>query len=101
MSSLTRTILQANLPDVDFVNSGITVADTRAFRTANSIYPSGDVQGFAAGGVIAVAAGKQDIEVASGSIAISAQGTAASGGSGTAFVTAQPTIVMNKIIKAH
>lgn len=96
----TVTISQAQLPNVSFTNSSIAASDDRIFRTANALFPSGAVQGFAAGATIGVTAAKQTIEVASGSLTISNQGSAASGGSGDPVSVVQPTGIRNKIIYA-
>lgn len=99
--SQSKTIAQTNLPIVSFVNSGIAVSDTRAFRTDIAVLKAGAATAPGAGGITAAATSKADIEVASGAIAISAQGTAASGGAGTALDIMPPSIVLAYIIKAH
>lgn len=53
----------------------VGISDTRTWATSNSIYPTGGVQGFAAGAVIAVAAAAQAVTATGGSISGSFTGT--------------------------
>lgn len=91
-----RSILQANFPNVNFTVSGISLSDpghshpiTLTSDGLNNFVNVGSNSGV----------GSAATEVATTGITIASQGTAASGGSGTALTTVQPTIVVNKIIK--
>lgn len=94
----TQSILQANLPNVNFAVSGITLNDPGHVHTISQI---ATVDGGGVTKVVAQGVGGSGTSVASNTtgITISAQGNAASGGSGTALVTTQPTGITNYIIK--
>lgn len=84
------TVLQANLPVVNFTNSGITLLDGTTFSLG---YTYGN---FAAGGTTAIAVLQENTGSIvtvhkTGSISLSAQGVAASGGSATAVNKMPPT----------
>lgn len=92
----SKSILQANLPNVNFTNSGITLNDPSHFHQvpiqASSIYGTGSTPGMAPGG------NTNSVSNTTG-ITISAQGHAASGGSGTALSVVPPSITMNYMVK--
>lgn len=92
-----KTFAQANLPNVNFFNSGITVADTRVFNVT-ALGPGG-VGGPVAGAVTSGAPSALAVTVASGAISISAQGQAVSGGSGTPLDVLNPIMLLNIYIK--
>lgn len=92
----TQSVLQANLPNISFTVSGITLNDPGHLHTYNG--PSASQ----ASGPGAVSAGSSALSTTSATtgITISSQGSAASGGSGTALITMPPAFIMNKIIFA-
>lgn len=94
--SITGTIAQANLPNVNFVISGITLNDPGHYHVFSTgiAYASGGANWNYGPAVNYV---NQNSPTATTGITISNQGTAASGGSGTGFFP--PYAVMNKIIK--
>jgi microcystin-dependent protein len=93
-----HSVLQANLPNVNFTHSGTTLNDpqhshtfsTAANASVGAIPKAGDSSVTNTGTTAAASTG----------ITVSAQGSAASGGSGTPLATIQPTLVINKIIYA-
>lgn len=101
LGAATVSILQANLPNVSFTVSGITLSDTRTWGTPASALNnnSGSPAGSLSVGATIFAA-SQAVTVTGGALTVSSQGSAASGGSGTGLSVVQPTIVMNKIIFA-
>lgn len=99
------TIAQANLPNVNFTNSGITLGDTGHTHgvgsSASFITDEANFAGLSlsAGGNI----GKRSATNSSTTgMTVSAQGSAASGGSGSALTPAivQPTMVINVMMRA-
>lgn len=87
----SKTILQTNLPDVDFTITATTDSGGTIARTQN-------------GAFTAVAGGSTALAIPSGQSAaddVSVTGTAASGGSGTAMSIAivQPSAALNVMIK--
>jgi microcystin-dependent protein len=109
------TITQAQLPSCTFANSGISVGETphRHFefstdQNVNTTLTNANrpqVAGFFGGdGATNNAAGTADCTIglssaATAGVTITAQGSAASGGSGAAHNNVQPTIILNYIIK--
>lgn len=89
------TIAQANLPNVAFTVSGIALSDlghnTTGLQTVNV--------GSGAGSNALQAGGGGHVGPDTTGITIASQGTAASGGSGTALGTMPPSIVIPYIIK--
>lgn len=100
----TFTIAQANLPNVAFTVSGIALNDPGHFHdlraedsTANATFVA--VREFispANAGLVDVSPGTK---VSTTGITVSSQGTAASGGSGTALALAQVGIAVQYVIK--
>lgn len=84
----TVTILQANLPNVNFA-----VTDNRTWKTDNTIYGSGATGARGAGTEFSVTPIQQPVSPSG------AAPTAASGGSGTAVDKVQPTLVVNHLIR--
>lgn len=82
------TILQANLPNVNF-----TVTDNRTWKTNNTIYSTGASGARGAGAEFSLNPAQQDVSPTG------AAPTAASGGSGTAITKVQPTIATNYLIR--
>lgn len=103
------TIAQANLPNVNFTNSGISIsAIAMAASTSTAAAPGntvtwGNGSGISGSGVsnnsIYGTTANTALEAAAISSSVTAQGSAASGGSGTAISLVQPTITLNYIIK--
>lgn len=98
--SNTKTIAQANLPNVNFTISGITLNDpghSHGLTSGSQIWHLGTGGGAGGGG----SSGTQDVTVniATTGITISNQGSAASGGSGTGLSVTQPGIAVNYVIK--
>jgi len=96
------TILQANLPNVNFTVSGITLNDPgHSHAGVGGSYfmssLSGTLNSPTSGTDVAL---KLFTNSATTGITISSQGVAASGGSGTAFSTLPPLQIRNKIIFA-
>lgn len=106
------TLSQANLPNVSFTNSGITVSTptgtisgtgTAAVTGGGSIITSSGTGANLTGGggvygqnAVTIAGSSYSFSGAAQSIG---QGSAASGGSGTALSVLQPTLTVNYIIK--
>ncbi len=97
----THSIVQANLPNVNFTVSGITAAITNGDVTipvksngASSGAGASSAQGSVDGGTNSLAANSGTIGVN-----ITAQGSAASGGSGTAFNTLPPAIILPFLVR--
>lgn len=116
--SKNATIAQAHLPAVNFVNSGITLNDPGHFHfianadASNTPMSGGsgptqtlDSSGFGGGdgstnlSVTTTPADRGLSQTKTTGITISAQGTAASGGSGTGLPLAQVGIAVNYVIK--
>jgi hypothetical protein len=91
----TQTIGQTNLPSVNFANSGITLSDPGHLHVGQAL-TSGHV---GATGGSNVGNANTNTGSSTTGITISAQGSAASGGSGTALSDTQPTGITNYIIK--
>jgi hypothetical protein len=96
-----QTILQANLPNVNFTNSGITLNDPQhlhAFGASLAVF------GFAAnggsGGDASSGANKTQTLSASTGITVSSQGHAASGGSDDPLTTTQPSLAVGMLVRA-
>jgi len=94
------TLLQANLPNVNFTNSGITVGIGTLSGGTVTALGAGGVGGPSAGAVTEAAPSGKTVTL-TGSPAITAQGSAASGGSGTAISRIAPSRICNVIVKAH
>lgn len=97
----TVALVQANLPNVSFTNSGIAAAITNG-TVAVPAQISG-ISGIAGGvGVQGVSSANSSIGANSGAVGVSitSQGSASSGGSGTAINKLPPGIVCNSIIYA-
>jgi len=108
----THTILQTNLPNVNFTNSGITVgigtisvalqANGAAGNTAD---PNGKTLGAFSGSILGYNSNAADRQMSASSIgvggspSITAQGSAASGGSGTALTIMPPALVLPFILR--
>lgn len=97
----TVTLVRANLPNVTFTNSGIAISDTRTWTTPGTAVnnSSGAALGSLNPGA-AIFIAPQAVTVSSGTITVSSQGTAASGGSDTPISVVQPGLVQNFIIYA-
>lgn len=99
----TSAILQANLPAVNFAVSGITLnngAVTATAHISNSGTITGATSAFELNGGSTTNDLVADTNLSIGTnVTVSAQGTAASGGSGTPLSVVQPTIATNFIIK--
>lgn len=96
----TVTLSQGNLPNVNFTVSGITLTNGTfqaggiSFGVNYSLPPSGGTSSY-------VTSGSNQFPLNSTSnVTVASQGTAASGGSGTAVNKVQPTIITNYIIFA-
>lgn len=105
--TISPTIAQANLPNVNFTVSGITLSNPSllingAGATGGCLLASGCTAG-AQSDFVVTNVGSTSIGQVTSSVTVSAQGSAASGGSGTAlastFTTVQPSITMDYIIK--
>jgi microcystin-dependent protein len=101
--SQTGTIAQANLPNVNFTISGITLNDPQHTHVLNNasnvICTNGNGANVSGGGGSYGQSASLTIALASTGITISNQGHAASGGSGTAISLLQPVGITNYIIK--
>lgn len=93
------TIAQGNLPNVNFTVSGITLGDTTAytFGYSNGTFAAG--AGTAVVSLVNSGGGATITPTKTGAVTVSAQGTAASGGSGTAFNTIAPVMLFTIYIK--
>lgn len=95
------TIAQANLPNVNFTVSGITLGDTVAytFGFSNGSYTAGGVPGVAS--VVNSGGGGTVTPVKTGGVTISStpQGVAASGGAGTATNKMPPVMLFTIYLK--
>lgn len=90
----TKPILQTNLPNVNFTNSGITGGSTLNFTYfAGGGTPPGGV-----GAIVTTSSTTGSLSIA-GSVSGLTQGSAASGGSGTELAIVQPTIAVKYIVK--
>lgn len=98
--SQTQTILQANLPNVNFPVGGINITATPSFNytpTVGGTIPSGSTNVITSG--TNVDSGTGAAAGLSVNLNIISQGSAASGGTGTALSVVQPSSVSNYIIK--
>ena len=95
----TQTILQTNLPSVNFTNSGIALSDPGHHHAPLQGVFITNTGGLGLFGSSATANTSATTATSTTGITISAQGTAASGGSGTAISDTQPTGITNYIIK--
>lgn len=95
------TIAQANLPNVNFTVSGITLNDTGHLHSFNLDFAAVGTSNIPPGAASGTVSSTANTNTATTGITISSQGHAASGGSGTAItvVTTQPTGITNFIIK--
>lgn len=91
--SQNGTILQANLPNVNFV---VAAGQTVSVSTVSTLGAGG---GAGSTGIPINAANSITTINSTGTGTVTSTGTAASGGSGTAFKTVQPTIVCNYILR--
>lgn len=89
----SEVIAQANLPNVNFVNSGITIA------APTGTAPISSSGGTVSAGGTPVMFGTGTTPLTLGAPAVSAQGVSASGGSGTALPVVPPALVVNWVIK--
>lgn len=103
------TVAQANLPNVSFTNSGIAVTNAPHDHTGtytNSVsgnisyqtfnVPAGSTPLLVAGSGTAVNIGSAS---ATANVSVTAQGSAASGGSGTALNKMPPTLIADCIVR--
>jgi hypothetical protein len=95
------TIAQANLPNVNFPVSGITLSDTRTWGWSK---PGSNAGVTGATDAILQPSGTNTtitdtVTVTGGELAVATQGTAASGGAGTAFNTIAPVMLFTTYIK--
>lgn len=97
----TITILQANLPNVNFTVSGITLNDPGHIHSFNLDFAAVGSSNIPPGAASGAVSSTANTNSATTGITISSQGHAASGGSGTAItvVTTQPTGITNYILK--
>jgi len=95
--SQNETISQAQLPAVNFQNSGITVSNPSTFTVAanNTSISAGSASLYSVNAQPTV---NVTTNVSLGAI-ITNQGHASSGGSGTALTTMPPTFMVNKIVR--
>lgn len=94
----TATIDQANLPNVAFTVSGITL-NTPTHKHTVPIVQSGLQSPIGAGQTPMLAGGSTDTSLVAQATTVATQGTAASGGAGTALTIKPKYIVQTKIIK--
>ncbi len=102
-----ETISQGQLPDVNFTISGITLDDpehthTYTIEGATGTLGTGTTSEASDSGNVMIynsSLNRMVVNAASTGITIASQGVAASGGSGDALVTTQPTGITNFIIK--
>jgi microcystin-dependent protein len=94
--SQSYTFLQANLPAVNFTNSGITLSDPGHTHTTGVLSGSNGI--IQTGGGLFATSGSTGSSTTG--ISISNQGHASSGGSGTPQPLVQPSLVMNLMIYA-
>lgn len=92
----TITILQQNLPSVNFTHSGTTLSDPTHFHTYSAPVVSGSAPAFSGSGFGFTTS---NTSAASTGISVSAQGSAASGGSSTAITTLDPSAAFNVMMK--
>lgn len=106
----STTLAQTNLPNVNFTVSGITLGNNSLLLGGASVNGgcNNAITGHCAGGSAAAYMYSSQASVidttATSNVTVTAQGTAASGGSGTAavsanFATIQPSVTMDYIIK--
>jgi microcystin-dependent protein len=93
-----KAIAQANLPNVSFTNSGITVSSSASTTSVstNNAAGSGNSAIF---DTAATSTGSQNLPVPTITSTVTAQGSAASGGSGTALPTLGPTLLCNIMMR--
>lgn len=94
-----KTVAQANLPSVSFTNSGIAVADNRTWATSAAVLPSGGATAPGAGGITAAATSVVTVTSTGGALSVSNQGSAASGGSGTALNILPPAVLLTAYMR--
>lgn len=85
----TQVLVQANLPNVNFVVASGQTVDVTASRPAGT--HGAGTTGYSING--------NSLEVVASTGTVTSTGTAASGGSGTAFGVVQPTIICNYILR--
>lgn len=95
----TKTVAQANLPNISFTNSGIAVSDTRTWATSSAVLTAGGATAPGAGGITAPATSTVTVTTTGGALSVSNQGSAASGGSGTALDVINPAMLLTFYIK--
>lgn len=93
-------ILQANLPNVSFANSGITLTTPNHSHTVNIQNGVNNIGGGGVGALQSAAiAGTTTSSNQSANPSVNNQGSAASGGSDTPISVVQPSVTMNYVIK--
>lgn len=97
--SITTTISQAQLPNVNFTVSGITLNDPGHFHLWVSNNSSVGTSGLAVASSTGLNNHNNSTSTSTTGITVATQGVAASGGSGNPVTILPPYVVMNKIIK--
>lgn len=93
----SQTLSQANLPNVNFTNSGITLHDNTHFHTVNSVLQNSSAN-LGSGGTAGFSVNNISTTAATANISVSAQGSAASGGIDAPFSVLSPAVIFNVII---
>lgn len=89
----TVTVAQANLPNVNFTHSGTVLNDPQHLHSIPSMAQFTSATSGGGAAVIYGVSGSYNTSLASTGITVSSQGTAASGGSGTALANVAPTCI--------
>lgn len=102
--SQTTSIAQANLPSVSFTNSGITLTNGTLTANGNPYnttcnYNTGGCTGGAQNSFMTTGTGNTSIGSPSSNVSVSAQGSSASGGSGTPISRVQPSLTANCMVR--